>query len=82
MKKALLVLTFLVGMAGGHLVFLLTNSDGQLQRCEDSFLDNPDSADLANNPEIKKQMAKEGFNSFKDMVDDRCKFWIKNGQRF
>ena len=83
------MLKFLLGiLTGVVLVFgglygtfrYMQSSHGQLNRCMNLYLENSD--DLRKDPSVLEAMQQGGFQTFEDIIKDRCQHWIKNGQKF
>lgn len=53
-----------------------------VRRCMKLYLSNGGEEYLSSQPQIVDMMKKEGFANIRDAVQNRCEFWIKNGQRF
>ena len=62
------------------MVMYIKSPHAELNRCMNLYLEHSD--DLRKDPTVLDIMKQRGFNSYEDLVKDRCQTWIKNGQKF
>lgn len=51
---------------------------GQVNACVNLYMGSVDT----NDPDIQEAIKKEGFKNVKELIEDRCEYWVRTGQIF